>query len=137
MECIAQLNQMNFAPTEKGKTMAENYKHLYEQTKKMLAMYQDELVPGFRKQIEEMEAKNKWIPVSERLPDIGGCYLVAVKYKYDLEKEYNYDTDVATYNFGYGYIDGKWDTYVDWDEGQQYIHVTHWMLLPEPPKEEK
>lgn len=79
----------------------------------------------------------KWIPVSERLPDIGGCYLVAVKYKYDLEKEYNYDTDVATYNFGYGYIDGKWDTYVDWDEGQQYIHVTHWMPLPEAPKEEK
>ena len=35
--------------------MAENYKHLYEQTKKMLAMYQDELVPGFRKQIEELE----------------------------------------------------------------------------------
>ena len=29
--------------------MAENYKHLYEQTKKMLAMYQDEIVPGFRK----------------------------------------------------------------------------------------
>jgi hypothetical protein len=35
--------------------MDENYKHLYEQTKKMLAMYQDELVPGFRKQIEELE----------------------------------------------------------------------------------
>lgn len=35
--------------------MAENYKHLYEQTKKMLTMYQDELVPGFRKQIEELE----------------------------------------------------------------------------------
>ena len=35
--------------------MAENYKHLYEQTKTMLAMYQDELIPGFRKQIEELE----------------------------------------------------------------------------------
>ena len=35
--------------------MAENYKHLYEQTKKMLAMYQDELVPGFRKTIEDLE----------------------------------------------------------------------------------
>lgn len=49
--------------------MAENYKHLYEQTKKILAVYQDELVPGFRKTIEELEAKSKWIPVSERLPD--------------------------------------------------------------------
>ena len=35
--------------------MAENYKHLYEQCKKMLAMYQDELIPGFRKKIEELE----------------------------------------------------------------------------------
>jgi hypothetical protein len=79
----------------------------------------------------------KWIPVSERLPEIGGIYLVAVKYKYEFEKEYNYDTDVATYHFGFDctYIDGCWNTYVDWDEGQQYIHVTHWMPLPEPPKE--
>ena len=45
--------------------MAENYKHLYEQTKKILAMYQDELIPGFRKQIEELEGtvcdlRKKW-----------------------------------------------------------------------------
>lgn len=39
--------------------MAENYKHLYEQTKKILAMYQDELIPGFRKKIEELEAENQ------------------------------------------------------------------------------
>ena len=32
--------------------MAENYKHLYEQMKKMLAMYQDEIVPGMREQLE-------------------------------------------------------------------------------------
>lgn len=61
--------------------MAENYKHLYEQTKKMLTMYQDELIPGFRKTIEELEAKiatdnnvgSKWIPVTERLPDTIPC----------------------------------------------------------------
>lgn len=35
--------------------MAENYKHLYEQMKKMVAMYQDEIVPGMRKTIEELE----------------------------------------------------------------------------------
>ena len=50
----------------------------------------------------------KWIPVSERLPDVGGIYLVVVKYKYDFEKEFTYDTDVATYHFGFDctYIDG-------------------------------
>ena len=35
--------------------MAENYKHLYEQMKKIVAMYQDEIVPGMRKEIEDLE----------------------------------------------------------------------------------
>ena len=38
--------------------MAENYKLLYEQMKKMVIMYQDEIVPGFRSKIEELEADN-------------------------------------------------------------------------------
>ena len=38
--------------------MAENYKHLYEQMKYMVTVYQDELVPGFRAKIEELEADN-------------------------------------------------------------------------------
>lgn len=32
--------------------MAENYKLLYEQMKKLVAKYQDEIVPGLREQIE-------------------------------------------------------------------------------------
>lgn len=35
--------------------MAENYKHLYESTKYMLEKYQDEIVPGFRDQLENKE----------------------------------------------------------------------------------
>lgn len=35
--------------------MAENYKHLYEQMKTMVEMYQDELVPEMRKKIGELE----------------------------------------------------------------------------------
>lgn len=38
--------------------MAENYKHLYEQMKKMVVMYQDEVVPGFRAKINELETDN-------------------------------------------------------------------------------
>ena len=38
--------------------MAENYKHLYQQMKKIVAMYQDELVPGFRVKITELESEN-------------------------------------------------------------------------------
>ena len=79
----------------------------------------------------------KWISVKDRLPEVVDSYLVVVKCKYDWEKEYSIDTDVATYNpYEKAYIDDCWNTYNDWDEGQQYLHVTHWMPLPEPPKGE-
>ena len=43
------------ALTEKGKMMAENYKHLYYEIKKLVELYQDEIVPGFRKAIRRLE----------------------------------------------------------------------------------
>lgn len=76
-----------------------------------------------------------WIPTSVRLPEVGGNYFVIVKYKYDFEKEYRYDMDFAEFTFSEGYIDNCWDTYNDWNEGQQYLHITHWMPIPEPPEE--
>ena len=85
------------------------------------------------------DAKAKWIPVTERLPEEGGIYLVVVKLKYDWEDEYEIDTDVARYcpyDDPNAYIDKRWDTFIDWDEGQQYLHVTHWMPMPEAPKGE-
>ena len=45
--------------------MAEKYKHLYEQMKKMVEMYQDEIVPALRQSIAELEQelveKDNWI----------------------------------------------------------------------------
>lgn len=35
--------------------MPENYKQRYEQMKKLVTQYQDEIVPGLRKKIEELE----------------------------------------------------------------------------------
>ena len=78
-----------------------------------------------------------WISVKDRAPQKIGSYLVVIKYKYAFEKEYNYDTDVAHYDpFGVGSVDGCWDTWNDWDEGQEELTVTHWMELPELPKED-
>ena len=37
--------------------MAENYKHLYEQMKKMVELYQDEVVPGLWKRLEQAEQR--------------------------------------------------------------------------------
>ena len=91
-----------------------------------------------REHIENAPDAMKWIPVVERLPEVVDSYIVVVKCKYDWEKEYEIGVDVAIYDpyCDNPYIDGCWNTYNDWDEGQQYIHVTHWMPLPEPPKGE-
>lgn len=50
--------------------MAENYKHLYEQMKKMVELYQDEIVPQMRAELEKMP---KWIPVTDSLPETIVC----------------------------------------------------------------
>ena len=59
----------------------------------------------------------KWIPVTERLPEEEGLYLVAVVN--DHERRYS---KTAWYH----------------GHGNWFLHqkVTHWMPLPEPPKEE-
>lgn len=78
---------------------------------------------------------NKWIPVTERLPELWQDCFVLVKMKYDWEEDYEYNVDAGCYVGENGYID-SFNTYNDWNEGQDYIHVTHWMPLPEPPKGE-
>lgn len=80
--------------------------------------------------------KPKWIPVTERLPDKVADYLVAVKFKYGYGTERRIALGVAIYNpYVVGYrIDNCWYTDLDFDEDQD-AHITHWMPLPEPPKE--
>ena len=55
--------------------MAENYKMLYEQMKKMLEMYQDEIVPKLR---EELEKRRPIIDTSD--DDFGAVLNCAVRY---------------------------------------------------------
>lgn len=64
----------------------------------------------------------KWIPVTERLPEKFGAYIVAVNN--DFSKLY---TDYANYDP----FAKKWTTGLY--RGVCEI-VTHWMPLPEPPK---
>jgi len=65
--------------------------------------------------IAELEAAQRWIPVSERLPE-GRTVLV-------FKKEGSISIDTT-------YIDGG--NYFWWKSGQS--KVTHWMPLPEPPE---
>lgn len=52
-----------------------NYKHQFEAMKKMVEQYQDELVPGFRDKIAELEATLKEAePVRHGRWDSSGKY---------------------------------------------------------------
>lgn len=58
----------------------------------------------------------RWIPVTERLPEEDGCYLVAVKN--DHKRRYSKTA---------WFSNGAWFARQD---------VTHWMPMPKEPKEE-
>lgn len=68
--------------------------------------------------IECIYKRNKWIPVSEQLPEQYETVIGWTKYKEMGEVSHN----------------GK--RFVWEDDSGDYAHVTHWMPLPEPPKED-
>ena len=73
--------------------------------------------------------KIEWISCKERLPEVGDGFLVIVREKWHGDTDYCYAVDFA-HSFG-DYIDGFWDTYNDWCEGQE-VHITHWAEIPKP-----
>ena len=82
-----------------------------------------------RVEIDRLRSRDKWIPVDEGYPELYTTCIVAVKAKYPWEDKWNYDTDVALYKG-----EGVWEAWNDWDEGNE-VCITHWMPLPELPKE--
>lgn len=73
------------------------------------------------KALEEQEA-NRWIPVSERLPDKDGEYLVNVASCYGYTFEIG-DIDI------YRFEEGKFQT-------DTPIEITYWRPLPKAPESE-
>ena len=70
------------------------------------------------------ESKPRWIPVTERLPETPGEYMVAYHPCY-------WDRVHDEIKVGLDSFRGK----TSWAK-KKYQRVTHWMPLPEPPKEE-
>jgi len=69
----------------------------------------------------------RWIPVTERLPEIGQRTLVRC----------NGQTFVGTFcSVPYESGEGA-HAYWDGDECDTYLNVTHWMPLPEPTEEKR
>ena len=70
----------------------------------------------------------KWIPVTERLPEKHGKFLVLVPSKI---RGYGYFPLLLWYKPKRGFYDSA----TDWGD-VEYDDVTHWMPLPDEPKEE-
>ena len=71
------------------------------------------------------EKEHQWISVTERLPEKDGKYLCTVKsFSHYNSKQYRY-VDVLVFQ-----------DYCFFEFGLGTERVTHWMPLPEPPKEE-
>lgn len=85
-----------------------------------------EVINGMADTIAELEeklAEREWIPCSERLPLVGGTYIVTVE-----DKDGRHVDAAGSHG---DYIDGYWDTFNDWYEGQE-VHVIAWKPFPEP-----
>ena len=70
---------------------------------------------------KDINVPSKWIPVTEQLPDDGGCVLIALRWGYVDMGWYDKQFERWTSEFVNRYEDGE---------------ITHWMPLPEPPKGE-
>ena len=90
---------------------------------KTTQMVVDEMKKGFINLINAQPKEEGWIPVTERLPDTFGEYNVAVK-----AMDGTFYSDYADYDR----FAKKWTTGLFFEIGSK---VTHWMPLPEPPKD--
>lgn len=72
-----------------------------------------------------------WIPVTERLPNCNGCYLVW--------RPHFFGGEIGMPSICYFDGSNTWhDSYgVDFERILHPEEVTHWMPLPEPPKEDE
>lgn len=92
----------------------------------------------FRKSLRRQKFSLEWNICSERLPDeIEGDFIITVRIR-NRGRQWEYHTDVGSFHMeqpGRGYIEDRWGTFTDWDEGQDEIEVYAWAELPKPFKE--
>lgn len=78
---------------------------------------------------DAVDAMPKWISVTERLPEVSDLVLVIANGKPKENVELINACLIASF---WGYEGWIADGFDGWDK----LKVTHWMPLPEPPKEE-
>ena len=93
-------------------------------TEKILSIYEYEPILKRLEKLEKLEKfeqnNNEWISVQDRLPEINTYVLIVY----------------AGYSMFVAYRDNsEGDLCFRGDDGNPLYNITHWMPLPEPPKE--
>ena len=73
--------------------------------------------------LKDLPPAQRWIPVTEKLPDDAGTYIICDCYGNVMSRHFCKKADGFA---GYWHANGS----------KYYGNPTHWMPLPEPPKEE-
>ena len=100
----------------------------------------DLMLQDMRRENAELRARvPQWVPVTERLPEEDGAYLVTTNCfgKYQVINVRSFAKDGETVN-KYDLAGEKYVWYF-YDSEYGYVStncVTHWMQLPDPPKGE-
>ena len=122
-----------------NKEAIEQFKYAIDLIKQDGKDYLDERdIPMLKMAIKALEQEPKWIPVSERLPELDGDYLLFGKVVEDDTEDIFIGTyDACAEKFGYweDYYDSKTLGFLD-SELIEYNKVIAWKPLPEPYKAE-
>lgn len=98
------------------------------------------------KELAELRKATRWIPVSERLPEVGKCVLIRQIYS-PIRSEHG-EYEEITIGYLHQPTDKRYKPYFYWVAASDYgdmvraesicpgsKYVTHWMPLPQLPKE--
>lgn len=97
-------------------------KELHERVRQNLRMFDyprfdDGDIDALLDEIERLQAERRWIPVSERLPEMYKSVIIHCKDGYITSCQRTICSEQVRFNFPFN-------------------DVTHWMPLPEPPEED-
>lgn len=81
----------------------------------------EDYIATLEAEVEALKAEHRWIPVSERLPQIGVRVLFYNSFTKNIHKGW-FSCDKWTSDIGVFY------------NGDKFKRITHWMPLPQPPE---
>ena len=126
--CGGDESKCNFYPEKRKQKMANEKRLIYmDDTMDRLRAYADRKHQAGHTELANGVTIQKWIPVTERLPEKEGTYIVRTTTGAVTTARFYEERDMTNYR-------GDFIKHV---EAKFHRNATHWMPLPEPPAIDK